>query len=166
MKKCFKCNVIKELSDFYRHKEMADGHLNKCKECAKRDSEENFKLKMLDPNWQIKERERQRNKEANRRDLGLVKKYKRKTIPIKERKAKYGEYMNAIRNGWLTPQPCEVCGKEKSQGHHEDYSKPLDVIWLCIRHHQDRHIHLRNSKTLNQEPMPISYFIKSLQVTL
>jgi hypothetical protein len=121
---------------------------------------------MLDPNWQIKERERQRNKEANRRDLGLVKKYKRKTIPIKERKEKYGEYMNAIQSGVLTPQPCEVCGKEKSQGHHEDYSKPLDVIWLCIRHHHDRHIHLRNAKTLNQEPMPINYFIKSLQVTL
>jgi len=166
MKKCFKCNVIKELSDFYRHKEMADGHLNKCKECAKKDSDENFKRKMLDPNWQIKERERQRNKEANRRDLGLAKKYKKKTIPRGERKAKYGEYMNAIRNGWLTPQPCEACGKEKSQGHHEDYSRPLDVIWLCIRHHQDRHIHLRNAKTLNQEPMPINYFIKSLQVTL
>ena len=145
---------------------MADGHLNKCKECAKRDSDENFKRKMLDPNWQVKERERQRIKQANRRALGLEKKYKPKPIPTKERRAKYGEYVSAIQNGWLIPQPCEVCGKEKSQGHHEDYSKPLDVIWLCVRHHQDRHIHLRNAKTLNQEPMPIHYFIKSLQVTL
>ena len=166
MKKCFKCNVIKDLSGFYPHKKMADGHLNKCKECAKKDSDDNFKRKMLDPNWQIKERERQRNKEANRRDLGLARQYKKKTIPYKERKGKYGEYMNAIQNGWLTPQPCEVCGKEKSQGHHEDYSKPLDVVWLCIRHHQDRHIHLRNAKTLKQDPMPINYFMKSLQVTL
>jgi len=166
MKKCFKCNVIKDLSGFYPHKKMADGHLNKCKECAKKDSDDNFRRKMLDPNWQIKERERQRNKEANRRDLGLVGKYKRKTMPAKERKEKYGEYVNAIRDGRVTQQPCEICGKEKAQGHHEDYSKPLNVVWLCIRHHQDRHIHLRNAKTLNQDPMPINYFIKSLQVTL
>ena len=165
MKKCFKCNQIKDLSNFYQHKQMADGHLNKCKECAKKDSDDNFKRKMLDSEWQVKERDRQRLKEAKRRDLGLVKKYKSPTIPYEIRKAKYGEYMNAIQGGKLTPMPCEVCGKVKTQGHHEDYSKPLDVVWLCIRHHQDRHIHLRNAKTLGQEPMPINYFIKSLQVT-
>ena len=165
MKKCFKCKEIKDLSEFYQHKAMGDGHLNKCKECAKKDSDNNFKRKMLDPEWQVKERERQRKKEANRRELGLAKPYKRKAIANYIRKEKYGEYMNAIRDKKLSPEPCEVCGKEKTQGHHEDYSKPLDVVWLCVRHHQDRHIHLRNAKTLGQEPMPISYFIKSLQVT-
>jgi len=166
MKKCFKCNIVKPLSDFYAHKEMADGHLNKCKECAKKDSDDRFKLKQLDPHWQIKERERQRIKEAKRRDLGLAKKYKKQHMPGFLRKEKYGQYINAIRDGILNPLPCEVCGKQKTQGHHEDYSKPLDVVWLCVRHHQDRHIHLRNAKTLGQEPMPINYFIKSLQVTI
>jgi hypothetical protein len=166
MKKCFKCNEIKDLSEFYRHKAMGDGHLNKCKECTKKDSDDNFKRKMLDPVWQVKERERQRLKEAKRRDSGLVKKYKKATIPFKQRKEKYGEYLSAIQCGKLTPMPCEVCGKQKTQGHHEDYSKPLDVVWLCVRHHQDRHIHLRNAKTLGQDPMPINYFIKSLKVTI
>lgn len=151
---------------FYKHQAMADGHLNKCKECTKKDSDENFKRKMLDPHWQIKERERHRKKQAKRCAMGLVPKYPRKPISAQERKAKYGEYMNAIRDGKLTPMPCEVCGKQKAQGHHEDYSKPLDVIWLCTRHHQDRHIHLRNAKTLAIEPMPIHYFIKSLKATL
>jgi hypothetical protein len=166
MKKCFKCNEIKDLSEFYRHKAMGDGHLNKCKECTKKDSDDNFKRKMLDPVWQVKERERQRLKEAKRRDSGLTKKYKRVSISSEARKEKYGEYLNAIKYGKLTPMPCEVCGKQKTQGHHEDYSKPLDVVWLCVRHHQDRHIHLRNAKTLGQDPMPINYFIKSLQVII
>lgn len=46
---------------------------------------------------------------------------------------------SAIRNGVLVREPCEVCGKEKVDAHHDDYSKPLDVRWLCRFHHLKHH---------------------------
>jgi len=35
--------------------------------------------------------------------------------------------------------PCEICGCEKSEAHHDDYSRPLDVRWLCRVHHLMHH---------------------------
>lgn len=46
---------------------------------------------------------------------------------------------NAIRNGLITKQPCEECGDEKSEAHHDDYAKPLEVRWLCRTHHRRWH---------------------------
>jgi hypothetical protein len=43
-----------------------------------------------------------------------------------------------IRKGIIIPQPCEECG-DKGQAHHKDYSKPLEVTWLCVRHHAEQH---------------------------
>ena len=45
----------------------------------------------------------------------------------------------AIRNGSLQRGTCEVCGAERVDAHHDDYSKPLDVRWLCRRHHLQLH---------------------------
>lgn len=45
---------------------------------------------------------------------------------------------NAIRDGRLIRQPCQVLGcDKKAEAHHDDYSKPLDVQWLCFRHHRE-----------------------------
>lgn len=48
-------------------------------------------------------------------------------------------YRYALRSGKIVRQPCEVCGCEKVEGHHDDYSKPLEVRWLCTKHHLDVH---------------------------
>lgn len=45
----------------------------------------------------------------------------------------------AIKRGDLVRQPCEVCGFPQAQAHHDDYSKPLDVRWLCPKHHNMHH---------------------------
>lgn len=44
----------------------------------------------------------------------------------------------ALKKGKVVKQRC-ACGNPKSQAHHDDYNKPLDVIWLCRRHHTARH---------------------------
>ena len=50
----------------------------------------------------------------------------------------------AIRSGELIKQPCEICGTlDKIHAHHEDYSNPLDVRWLCSRHHSLLHSYLK-----------------------
>jgi hypothetical protein len=59
---CFKCNEEKELTEFYKHSKMPDGHVNKCKECNKEDVKNNYQEKIKDPNWIEKERDRCRKK--------------------------------------------------------------------------------------------------------
>ena len=46
---------------------------------------------------------------------------------------------NAVYRGKIKKEPCEVCGKIRVCGHHKDYSKPLEVNWLCSTHHGQIH---------------------------
>lgn len=55
-----------------------------------------------------------------------------------EKKLAHDLVHRAIRDGVIAPCPCEVCGA-KAEAHHDDYSKPLDVRWLCRRHHAQFH---------------------------
>jgi hypothetical protein len=55
----------------------------------------------------------------------------------------------ALRKGTISRKSCNVCGDENSEGHHEDYTKPLDIIWLCKKHHMERHAELRRNKLKN-----------------
>ena len=44
-----------------------------------------------------------------------------------------------IRRGELSKEPCEVCADERAQAHHDDYSRPFQVRWLCNFHHSEYH---------------------------
>lgn len=46
---------------------------------------------------------------------------------------------DAVKKGSLVKQPCIICKEVKVIAHHDDYNKPLDVLWLCEIHHKQRH---------------------------
>lgn len=62
-------------------------------------------------------------------------KFKKWRTKYPEKNKAHKIVFSAKRNGTLKQLPCFQCGNTKSEAHHEDYSKPLDVIWLCKQHH-------------------------------
>lgn len=137
-KECFKCKSVKPLSEFYKHSRMADGHLNKCKECTKSDvgkhRNENIE--------KIREYDRERGKLSHRIKLAteITRAWRAED---RQRAAAHSAVSRAIRTGKLTREPCIRCGAEKTQAHHEDYDKPLVVMWLCSPCHKKRHKELQ-----------------------
>jgi hypothetical protein len=56
-------------------------------------------------------------------------------VTVREAQAAHSAVAKAIAAGEMTREWCEVCGAE-AQAHHDDYSRPLDVRWLCPSHHK------------------------------
>lgn len=147
-KKCFKCGKVKDISNFYKHKEMKDGYLNKCKDCAKKDVSENYfkkedKYKKYD---QIRNQKRKKYIKLKSEEYQI--KNKVKTNSYKKKWAEKNHLKraahiiigNLLRDGKLTRGPCQICKTmENIEAHHFDYAKPFDVIWLCKEHHQKVH---------------------------
>lgn len=135
-KKCFKCGNIKDIRDFYKHKMMSDGHLNKCKECTKNDVNEHRKKNLE----KIREYDRRRGRTEKRIKLNTerTKEY-RKKFPLKYKA--HSKVNHAIKSGTLIkPDKCSICGfGGKIEAHHDDYHKPLDVVWVCSICHKKFH---------------------------
>lgn len=130
MKKCFKCGVLKELKEFYKHSQMADGHVNKCKECNKKDVTKN----RADKIDYYREYDRDR---GNRQGYDYVKEY-RIRYPRKYNAHKL--IQRAIKAGRLVSEKCVECGSnELTHAHHDDYLKPLNIRWLCPPCHKNWH---------------------------
>jgi hypothetical protein len=133
-KECFKCKVTKPLLDFYKHPKMFDGHVNKCKECNKNDVMEH-RLKHLE---KLRQYDRNRGKNPDRRKANteITKIWRSED---RRRQKAHNAVSGAIKKGILIREPCCRCNETKSLAHHEDYDRPLDVMWLCQPCHKQRH---------------------------
>ena len=139
---CKTCGKEKSLNDFYKHSEMADGYLNVCKKCKQ-------EYQASRPKEKLKEIEQRRNQKPERRQhLKENHKKWRRENPEKARAQRIRSYEkykartalgNAIYHGKIQKEPCKECGNTEVEGHHSDYSKPLNVIWLCSQCHRKYH---------------------------
>lgn len=132
MKECFKCKIQKNIDEFYKHPQMTDGHLGKCKECAKKDANDRYYNPKFHPS--IIAYEARRFKDPRRKKNILKSQRKMRKNNAEKYKSRQATH-RAVKNGTLIKTRCEICGDIKSQAHHTDYSKPLEVMWLCRKHH-------------------------------
>lgn len=144
MRSCKKCLAAKAEDDFY-------AGYSACKECVKARVRA-YRANNLE---RVKAYDRQRgllpermakNREGYRRRIstpeGRIAEWNKQRAWAEsspERRAAHVIVGNAVRDGKLERRPCERCGEIKAHAHHEDYSKPLDVIWLCRPCHGRRH---------------------------
>lgn len=116
LKLCRRCMEEKPIEGFRHNRRNKDGLQDWCKACM------NAYNSALPTNTQ----------KLRRATASYA---KRNPLKIRARNA----FHTALYYGRITKKPCEVCGDAKSQGHHEDYTKPLDVRWLCLKHHREEH---------------------------
>jgi hypothetical protein len=162
-KKCFKCGIIKPLDEYYKHKKMLDGHLNKCKECAKTDANSHRvnnleKVKEYDRIRGLTEKRKQKTKDyQNKLKINdpdkwramrnkACRKYKEKH---REKYIANSRVRYAISTGKIIKKSCSICGDSYSEAHHPDYKKPLEVVWLCDKHHKKVHKEIRSKERSN-----------------
>lgn len=132
MKICFKCKKEKPLSEFYKHKKMGDGYLNKCKNCTKNEVKNRLNILKNDQEWIESERERTRKK-YHRLYSGTGKANK-----------------NAVSNYFLKYPEKKMAGRicaslkkpfDNAERHHWSYNEEhfTDIIWLIKKEHMKAH---------------------------
>lgn len=154
MKKCFKCLKYKSLSDFYSHPATSDKLLGKCKDCTKSDNNKHRRELSKNIEWRIKERKRIRKSNSKRVRLKpsseIRNEYSRNsTARHPDHKRANNMVFVAIKKGEIIRLPCEICGEKIVEAHHDSYDKPLEVRWLCRKHHVEFHVKKREVELRN-----------------
>ena len=122
-KQCIHCKAIKPLPEFYLLGAPSYNRSSVCRACKSAANKKNTE---------------RYSKTKRCRVLHNIRKERyKKESP--EKHAARRELQNAVRAGRIKRQPCEVCGALPTEGHHDDYGKPLDVRWLCKVHHHALH---------------------------
>jgi hypothetical protein len=151
---CKKCLVNKPIEEFSRNPKMASGRLSSCKDCGKiylekymAENRERVLRARRErwPNRKITDAELKKRKLHNSLRTNIRGKY-----PDKD--AARSLLGHAVRDRRIMrPNHCERCAITCiPHGHHEDYSKPLDVMWLCPECHGERHREINEERRVSQ----------------
>ena len=143
MKSCIACYVAKHATEFYRHPAMAYGTVNVCKDCHKARMHKR-RAEKID---EIREYDRKRGLLSHRKAAVKDRAPRYKDRPYSQasfhraahpvESAARAALGNAVRSGRIIkPSQCQMCARGgRIHGHHSDYSKPLEVRWVCAKCH-------------------------------
>lgn len=162
--RCRKCGCEKVVAEFPKNKSLKRGFATQCKSCKNENSRRYYENDIDNQRNIKREAGRERRKvhvttDSEREYIyQYMIKYKN-TEKFKENRKKaarkyldenrektraHSKVKRAVKSGVIVKGPCSVCGSiENIHGHHEDYNKPLDVIWLCMKHHKELHRKVR-----------------------
>ena len=145
---CRVCETNKDESEFYRFYDGSGRLLHICKKCRlaqqkryEQATEEHIYRRKRARREAIpaeirRERDRERHRRGSKKRAAYQKKWREEN---KDRVSAHGKVARAIRAGKLVrPNKCERCGRSDMtiDAAHKDYSKPLEVMWLCKRCHR------------------------------
>ena len=132
MKTCGTCKIEKDSSCFHKRSASSDGLASKCKDCQR----EYDSARLRDPRRMKMRSDYQKTDRGMAAHKAATKRWvERNTI----KRSAHILTGNAIRDGRLIKGICEVCGSSVVHAHHDDYSRPLSVRWLCDEHHNQWH---------------------------
>jgi hypothetical protein len=131
---CTKCKKEKDASEFWKDKQKKDGLTSSCAKC---NSEQKKNYYGTEHHREIQRRYRKTEKGREITNKSVRKWRAKNKLKVQARIA-----LNlAISKGQIVkPETCELCGfNGVIDGHHWDYSKPLDAVWCCRKCHKRLH---------------------------
>ena len=127
---CSKCGDEKYHGEFHVRRRAPSGRAPRCKICTVADKVE-YRANQVtsDKEQGARYRETYREKDVLRK--------KRWAAGKPEKIAAHVIVKHAVKMGALVrPDTCSQCKTPgRIEGHHPDYSEPLDIIWLCRKCH-------------------------------
>jgi hypothetical protein len=130
-KTCSACGETKPLIEFFKRKRGKDGYNSQCKLCV---------AKMPGQREADRERAAQWRRDNPERHQANTRAYRERNP---ERHVARNAVYFAVKRGELVRQPCEGCGNPGTDARHDDYSKRLEVWWLCATHYAEADIERR-----------------------
>ena len=119
---CRCCKAIKTESEYHRSARDKSGRKTICKICAAKAGKEYKKTNGNNASLEARARTLRNWRHNN-----------------PEKATAHEKVHYAIKKGRIIKSECEICGEVKAHAHHDDYSKPLEVRWLCRTHHNEFH---------------------------